>query len=577
MKKFLNKILLSFLASFLLALPFCHTKKSNSPSPDLINDIGLKKGDVISCGPPSAEFGSVAFEMYCGESIQKEFNKAISILHSFEYDEAEKVFAKIIETRPDCAMAYWGIAMCNYHPLWAPPNKEELEKGAKAIAIAQSISAKTAKEKRYIDAMAAFFSNRKTLEHKARSMNYKNAMEKMHIAYPDDKEAAVFYALALDAVADPSDKTFANQKKAYEILSALHAGQPDHPGIVHYIIHSYDYPGLATLALPAARRYAAIALASAHAQHMPSHIFTRLGLWDECIQSNLDAAASARCYAEGTGNNAHWDEELHMIDYLVYGYLQKGENTLAKEQWDYLKTIREVKPYNFKVAYAFASVPARYVLENKLWKEAAGLASHIGEEKWNDYPWQKSIIHFARSLGAAHMGKIADAKKEHSLMGLLYDTLVKQKDIYKANQVMVQIQSAAAWILLAEGKKLEALKLMEAAAGLEDHTEKHPVTPGEVLPARELLGDMLLALNKPAEALVAYEACLKSRPHRFNSVYSAALAAEKTGNHKKAGDYYRQLLLVAGSGSSTRTELQQARMFLASRKSSLATLGEIPN
>lgn len=538
----------------------CNSKK-DTPSAESIKAIDLKRGDVIFCGAPSGEFGSVKFEISCA-AAQKDFDMGIAILHSFEYDEAEKIFAKIIDAEPGCAMAYWGVAMCNYHPLWAPPNKTELEKGAKAIAIAVSLHQKTAREKEYINAMSTFYTNWEKTDHRSRSLQYKNAMEKIYAAYPEDKEAAVFYALALDAIADPADKTFANQKKAYSILTALHPGQPDHPGVVHYIIHSYDYPELAMEALPAARKYAAIAPASAHAQHMPSHIFTRLGLWDESIKSNLQAAESARCYAQGTGIKAHWDEELHMIDYLAYAYLQKGENSTAKKQWDYLKTINEVKPYNFKVSYSFAAVPARYVLENKLWAEAASLTTHISDERWTAFPWQKAILHFTRSLGAAHTGDVVAAKKEWASMKALHDTLIHQKDPYRAKQVMIQMKMAEAWMMFGKGDKTAAIKMMETAASMEDETEKHPVSPGEVLPARELLADMWMEMNNPAAALKAYEATLKKRPNRFNTLYGAGLAAELTGNKTAAGKYYQQLLASAGNGD--RVELEKAKTFLSS-------------
>lgn len=566
MKKILYVVCCAAAVFQFLSFLSCNAK-NETPSAELIKAIDLKRGDVIFCGPPSSEFGSAQFEISCKGDIQKDFDLAISILHSFEYDEAEKVFAKIIDKEPSCAMAYWGVAMSNYHPLWAPPNKEELEKGAKAIAIAKSLEQKTARENDYINAMSAFYTDWEKQDHRSRSLLYKNAMEKIYTDYPGDKEAAAFYALALDATADPADKTFANQKKAYKILTALHPGQPDHPGIVHYIIHSYDYPELAIEALPAARKYAAIAPASAHAQHMPSHIFTRLGLWDECIKSNLEAAASARCYAEGTGIKAHWDEELHMIDYLAYAYLQKGENELAKKQWDYLKTINKVNPYNFKVAYSFAAVPSRYVLENKLWKEAATLTTHIGKEQWEKFPWQEAIIHFTRSLGAAHIGDIASAKKEQTIMMTLHDSLISQKDQYRAKQVMIQVNAAGAWILLKEGKKDEALKMMTLAADMEDETEKHPVSPGEVLPARELLADMWMELKEPAKALQAYEATLKKRPNRFNALYGAALAARQLDKKDKTAGYYKQLVTVSNSTTTGRTELNEAKLFLKAQGS----------
>ncbi|MFC0774854.1 tetratricopeptide repeat protein [Terrimonas alba] len=549
------------LLSGLVCLSSCKGKNTTLTTQS-ISDLNLKRGDVVVCGPADKQFGTVEFTTSCSPNTKKDFDLAIALLHSFEYDEAEKVFAKVIEQDPECAMAYWGVAMSNYHPLWAPPTSQELEKGAKAITMAQSLSQQQGVETEYINAMALFYKNWNTTDHRTRSHNYRNAMEKIYTNNPANKEAAIFYALALNATADPTDKSFVNQKKAGDILTALYPEGPNHPGIVHYIIHTYDYPELATLALPAARKYAAIAPSSAHAQHMPSHIFTRLGLWDECIQSNLVAASSAKCYAENAGLKGHWDEELHALDYLVYGYLQKGQNKQAKEQWDYLRTIKEVHPINFKVLYAFASIPSRYVLENKLWKEAASLETYPANFPWEKFPWQRAIIHFTRLLGNVHTGRLDSAKMELRKMQILRDTLLGQKNVYEASQVEVQIKTGEAWIFFGEEKNEEAVKLMNTAAGLEDKTEKHPVTPGEVLPARELLGDMLLQMNKPAGALIAYEADLKKHPNRFNGLYGAALASEKTNNTEKAKYYYGQLLAVANSSDASRAELKQARSYL---------------
>ena len=559
MKKLQQAVYVVFFS--LLLLLSCN-RKAKAPSNENINAINLKRGDIVLCGPPDQEFGIVSFANSCSEKVKKDFDLAMALLHSFEYDEAEKVFAKIIDEDPACPMAYWGVAMSNYHPLWVPPTQPELEKGAKAIALAQSITQRSKRESDYIEAIASFYKDWNKTDHRTRSLNYQRSMEKIYTTYPDDKEAAIFYALSLTAVANPADKTFANQKKAYTILTALYPGQPDHPGIVHYIIHNYDYPELAALALPAARKYASIAPSSAHAQHMPSHIFTRLGLWDDCIKSNLAAASSAKCYAETAGIKGHWDEELHALDYLVYAYLQKGDNVLAKKLWDYLKTINEVEPFNFKVAYAFAAIPARYVLENKLWKEAAGLQLHNENFPWQNFPWQKAIIHFARVLGSVHTGNIDAAKTEIKKLNSLYDMLMAKKDAYNANQVMIQIKTGEAWIKFAEGKNAEALQLMNIAVNMEDNTEKHPVTPGEVIPARELLADMLIQMNKPAEALIAYEQDLKKHPNRFNALYGAASAAEKSNNFKKANDYYRQLTGIANSSGSNRPELETAKLYL---------------
>ena len=557
----------NLLFSFLLLTLFSCHQKNSTPANDAINAMNLKRGEIVVCGPADKQFGAVEFETSCPGKVKKDFDLAIALLHSFEYDEAEKVFAKVIDVAPECAMAYWGVAMSNYHPLWAPPTNAELEKGAKSIAIAQSITQKSTRESDYIEAIALFYKDWDKADHHTRSVRFEKAMEKLYTAYPADKEAAIFYALALNAAADPTDKSFSNQKKAYSILAALNQQEPDHPGIVHYIIHSYDYPELALLALPAARKYASIAPSSAHALHMPSHIFTRLGLWDECIQSNLVAASAAKCYAQNAGLKGHWDEELHTLDYLMYAYLQKGDNSKAKSQLDYLKTITEVSPVNFKVAYAFAAIPSRYILENRLWNKANEPGMYNENFAWENYPWQKAIIHFTRLLAAVNTGHPDSAKTALKSLRIIYDTLMSQKDLYKANQVQIQIKTGEAWILMKEKKEAEALQTMMAAADLEDKTEKHPVTPGEVIPARELLGDMLLQMNKSAQALEAYEASLKTHPKRFNGLYGAGLAAEKSKNLSKATDYYQQLLASANSVNSNRPELETARLFLKIKKS----------
>ena len=558
--KYFQKMLLSVFLCLVLMIS-CK-EKNTAPSKELINQLNLKKGNVISCGVSDQQFGSANFEITCDEKTKKDFNLAIELLHSFEYDESEKVFAKIIDETPDCAMAYWGVAMCNFHALWTPPTETELQKGNKAIEIANSITTKSERESAYINAIGSFYKDWDKTDHHTRCVNFENAMEKLHQSYPDDKEAAIFYALALDAAASPTDKTYANQKKAGAILNNLYTAEPNHPGIIHYIIHTYDYPGLAIIALPAARKYAQVAPSSAHALHMPSHIFTRLGLWDEAITSNLQSVDAAKCYAQSAGIKGHWDEELHGLDYLVYAYLQKGENKLAEEQLEYLKTINEVYPFNFKEAYAFAAIPSRYALENKNWKDAAALQLHPANFPWNNFPWQEAIIHLARLLGSAHTGNLKAAKYELAKLNQLHDTLEKQKDIYKSKEVEIQIKIGEAWIQFASGNKTEALNLMKLGADMEDSTEKHPVTPGEVLPARELLGDMLLQMNQNENALTAYETALKKSPNRFNSLYGAGKAAEKSGDNKKAIYYYKQLSTTADTVNSNRPEFTEVKSFL---------------
>ncbi|MFI5125081.1 MAG: hypothetical protein ACHQDF_07140 [Chitinophagales bacterium] len=561
MRKLFKKLnLIFFILPILIS---CKTKNRNI-SADEINAIGLKRGEIVLCSPAGQQFGSVSFDISGAEKVKTDFNLAISLLHSFEYDEAEKVFAKIIDEDPECAMAYWGVAMCSYHPLWEPPSQPELKKGAKAIEIAGSLERISEKESDFIGAIARYYKDWNRVDAHQRSIHFEKAMESVYKKYPGDREAAIFYALSLDAAADPADKTFANQRKAGSILNAIYPDEPNHPGILHYIIHTYDYPELAELALPAARKYASVAPSSAHAQHMPSHIFTRLGLWDECIKSNVASTSSAKCYAENAAIKGHWDEELHGLDYLIYAYLQKGDVALAKEQYDYLKTVNEVYPVDFKVAYAFAAIPARYLLENKMWKDAAGLEIHPAAFPWDKFPWQKAIIHFARLMGSVHTGEVDSARAELVKLKFLHDVVAEQKDTYKANQIEIQIKAAEAWMLFKERKNNEALELMNAAADMEDATQKSPVTPGEVIPARELLGDMLLQMGYAEKALEAYQEDLRRHPNRFNGLYGAGSAAEKSGDTGKAGFYYQQLSAISAPGSA-RSELAIAKLFLKKR------------
>lgn len=550
-----------FSISYALLLLFACQNKNQNQYSQFIGSMDLKKGAIISCGPTKGEFGNISFSASVPDNLKTDFNTAVALLHSFEYDEAEKMFATIIDKDPGCAMAYWGVAMSNFHPLWAPPLAAELQKGAKAIAIARAIDAKTKREADYIKAIASFYADTAALAHRSRVLNFEKAMEKIYLTYKHDKEASVFYALALNAAADPSDKTYARQKKAFAILNDIFRREPLHPGIAHYIIHNYDYPGLAELALPAARKYASIAPASSHAQHMPSHIFTRLGLWDECIQSNKVAASSAKCYAEQANIKGHWDEEFHALDYLVYAHLQKGEDALAKEQVDYLKSITEAHPVNFKVLYAFAAMPARYFLEKRLWKEAAAMEVYPANFPWEKFSWQKAIIHFTHVLGLVNQGKLDQAKLELQNLRSLHGNLTKQKNMEReAAQVAVQINASEAWIEYKSGNDKKAVELMTAAANMEDATEKHPVTPGEIIPARELLADMLFQMNQPAPALENYQDVLKTHPNRFNALYGAAIAARKIGNREEAATNFKQLVKTAPN--SARRELQDAKSFL---------------
>ena len=374
-----------------------------------------------------------------------------------------------------------------------------------------------------------------------------------------DVEATVFYALALNSTADPKDESLTNQRKAGAILEGLFQDQPNHPGIAHYIIHNYDNPPLAHKALETARRYADIAPASAHAQHMPSHIFTRLGLWSESVSSNINSASSAVCYTEEAGMEGHWFQEVHAIDYLVYAYLQMGDNKKAQEQYDYLKTMKDVISEGlFAVAYPFAAVPARIALENRDWKAAADIHVHESNVSFEDFPWQQAIVHYSRALGGCRSGDLDLAQAEIDNMQQLHDKLAESKSDYFANQVLIQIKTCEAWMALGNGEQELALSTMREAADLESGTNKHPVTPCEVLPAAELLGDMLMILDKPAEALIAYEENLGMRPNRFNGLLGAAQAAQSSGDNDKADKYYRALVALGEGNEDQRSEIKVA-------------------
>ncbi|MBN8850719.1 MAG: hypothetical protein BGO55_30550 [Sphingobacteriales bacterium 50-39] len=553
-----NQLFVLLLSTILVACGSDHS----IPSAKVIDGLDLKKGGLIFCGPPEAEFGALDFETTCDPSIKKDFNIAVELLHSFEYDESEKVFAGIIGRAPGCAMAYWGVAMCNFHPLWEPPTKADLKKGGEAVDIARSIAGKSERESGFIDAVAAYYKDwDKDIPFRVRTAAFEKAMEQLYLQYPADAEAAIFYALALDAAASPTDGSYSKQRKAGDLLNALYKTAPNHPGIIHYIIHTYDYPNIAELGLTAARRYAQVAPSSAHALHMPSHIFTRLGLWDDCIRSNRASVAAAQCYAQLVGIRGHWDEELHGLDYLIYAHLQRGDNKAAEEQLRYLDSIREVYPVNFKVAYTFAAAPARVALENKDWAMAASLTLHSGGLEWGRFPWQEAINHFARLLGNVHLRKMEAAQSELIRLGQLHDELVKQNDTYKAGQVAIQMKAGEAWIKFGMGKRPEALSLMRLAADMEDSTSKHPVTPGEVLPARELYADMLLENKEYAVALQAYEGVLQKCPNRWNSLYGAGQAAGMGGDVRKAFLYFRELPVMADTASK-RPELSVAKKFL---------------
>jgi tetratricopeptide (TPR) repeat protein len=511
----------------------------------------------------SEKLGQVNFVVSCSPAAQKKFNRATALLHSFWYDEAEKAFAAIAVSEPKCGMAHWGVAMSLYHPVWSPSSVAELEKGRAAVEKAKTAGVRTNREKEYIAAIETFYEDSDKVDHRTRALAYERAMEEVYLHYPKDHEAAIFYALALLGTASNSDKTYAKQKRAAEILNKVLPEEPNHPGVAHYLIHSFDYPQLALLALPAARSYAKIAPSSPHALHMPSHIFTRLGLWQESIQSNLASAEAARKHVALSHPGAASFDQLHALDYLVYAYLQGAEDQKARQILDQAALLSKVDASVLAASYAFTAIPARYSVERRRWSDAAKLELHPLDFPWEQFRYSEALIYFARALGAARSGDPAAARKEVDKLSAIQKALVESNQGYWAGQVEIQRRSAAAWLAHAEGNDQEALALMRSAAELEASTEKHPVTPGPIVPARELLGDMLLELKQPEEALREFETSLGDSPNRFNGLYGAARAAELSGDKKKAGDYYAKMVTLTAHADSDRPELQKIREFVA--------------
>ena len=503
-----------------------------------------------------SKLGKVNFPVSCEQSVLSQFNSAVAMLHSFWFEKASETFGSVAEKDPKCGMAYWGVAMTHWHEIWQAPGPADLKAGTAAVGQAKAAGAKTPRERDYIAAIETFYKDADKQDHGTRARAYETAMDQLQARYPDDHEAAIFYALALLATAPPTDKTYVNQKKAGAILEPLYVAEPQHPGVAHYIIHAYDYPPLAERALDAARRYAKIAPDSPHALHMPSHIFTRLGLWQESIDSNLASAASA------VRNNAP-GSEAHSKDYLIYAYLQGAEDRAAKRTLESLPTGRADDPEYVAWLYAAGASPARYAVERHRWSEAAALAVPFTTFPRERYSWTEANLHFARALGAARIGHSAAARGDLQQLASIRDILIHEDNRYWADQVDIQREIAAAWITLADGKADDALQQMASAAAHEDKTDKHNVTPGVILPARELYGDMLLELKQPRQAMIEFEAVLRTAPNRFNALAGAARAAKLSGEDQTAKAYYSKLLLICSHADGDRPDLRDARSLLA--------------
>jgi tetratricopeptide (TPR) repeat protein len=526
-----------------------------------------------------SKVGTVHLPISCAPKLQAEFDRSVALLHSFFYEEARNGFTKIAEQDPKCAMAQWGIAMTLWHPIWTPPNDSELKDGLAAVAKAKALGGKTELEKGFISAIAAYYEVAEASkaqgpagqtchgpvasDYHARAVAYEKKMAELFQHHPEETEVATFYSLALLGSAVPTDKTLANQSKATSILEKMYGKKQNHPGIAHYLIHGYDYPPVAEKGLPAAKGYAQIAPWVPHALHMPSHIFTRLGMWKESIDSNQASADASKQYAAEKHPGAISFEEVHALDYLAYANLQLGRDAEAKKALDRLLGAKKTYPeIDFVAAYAFGTLPARYAVERKQWKDAAALVTPKSAS-FSKFQFAEATIEFGRALGNAKTGKLAEAKAAAARIKALADQVKEPKFQYFVTQARVQEQVALALIAGAEGKKAEAEAMLRKAADEDDTLGKHPVSPGPILPAREVLAEYLLENGRGDDALKEFEAVMKISPRRFNTLYGAAQAAALAKKPDIAKKHYGELVAMAEGGS--RSEIAAAKSFLAAK------------
>lgn len=501
------------------------------------------------------QLGLVSFPTSCHPSVQPLVERGVAMLHSFWYSEGEKTFSQVLKLDPSCAIATWGIAsLLMSNPLAGQGASADGAGVAQSLLEqGQRIGAGTQRERDYIEAVSAYYEDWANRPERVRQQARAMAYEKLAARYPADDEAQIFAALYIAATQAQSDQTYAAYRKAAAILEPQFVKHPNHPGVAHYLIHSYDAPPIAAQGLTAARRYAGIAPAAPHALHMPSHIFTRVGAWEESAATNARSAQTAL-----TGREP--DEAYHASDYMTYAYLQLTRDRQAGETTDKALRIGGTNPARSTAPYAAAAMPARYAVERGAWREAMQL-----QPRPTKYKYPEAMTYFARALGAARSGEVAAAEKDAEALAELHKALLAEKNAYWANEVEVQRLTVAGWIALARGLAEDALRFMRAAADNEDRSEKHIITPGRILPARELLGDMLLELGQPALALQAYEASQMREPNRFRGLYGAARAAEAAGDRAKAADYFSRLLAMTRDGDGMRPELARARTFLAQR------------
>jgi tetratricopeptide (TPR) repeat protein len=503
-----------------------------------------------SISKPPEQLGRVSFANSCTSAVQATFERAVALLHSFWWREGEKTFREVLERDPNCAIATWGIATILIGNTFAAgPTAAQAQQAQEAIERGRAIGAKTERERLFIEAVAEYYERFADRTHAARIKSLSDAFENLAERFPGDDEAQIFSAIYLTATQQPTEKTFASALKAAAILEVQFKKHPDHPGVAHYLIHSYDYPPIAEKGLAAAKRYAEIAPSAPHALHMPSHIFTRVGAWQDSAATNLRSASVAKAEKE-------FGQQLHSMDYLVYAYLQFARDADAQRVVEEAPGVQSTEPGQ-GTPYALAAIPARYAIERGAWKEAAQLQPQATRLRYI-----AAFTHFARALGAARGGDAAAAERDVQELARIVDALKTAKDAYWTTEVEVQRLGAAAWVAFARGKREAALDLMRAAADLEDKSEKSAVSPGRLVPAHELLGDMLLESGKPAEALSEYERSQLRDPNRFRSLYGAGQAAAQSGNRDKARYYFSRLIDMAGSGD-LRPEMEKTRQYLA--------------
>jgi tetratricopeptide (TPR) repeat protein len=554
-------------------LPIHHVECTTIPEP----------GDLRAAG-------KVEFPISCTPAVQSEFCRGVALLHSFFYEEARRVFTSVAERDPKCAMAQWGIAMTWWHPIWTPPTPDEMSAGKAAVEKAMAMKARTDRERGFITALNVYYNTADSSNAGAvgqschgpvgprdRVIAYEKAMHQLRDKYADDFEVQAFYAFAVLAVgyATPNDTSLSKQLEAAALFEKLRKQNANHPGVVHYLIHCYDYPVLAQRGLAAAQSYASIAPWVPHALHMPSHIFTRLGMWDESIAANEASAEASRAYAAMRHRDATEAEELHALDYMAYSYLQEARDIEAKKIVELAAKVRKTNPeLEFSAAYALAAIPTRYAFERNDWASAATLTVP-NLPHWSSFPFMEALIEYGHALGRAHTGDLDGARKAIARMQQLRDATKDPKFDYFKNHLDLQMRAASAWVAASEDKTSEAIEMLRRAADAEDILGKHPVSPGAFVPIREQLGSLLLELGQSKQAQQEFEAALKIYPGRFRGLYGAARAAEQNGDKENASRYYAKLAAQTANATGSRDELNHVRKFRAAQAKAAADTNDV--